>query len=48
VGGAIIPPLTGKFADVSHSLQLALSLPGLCYGAIAAFGLYASRRRAAG
>jgi len=43
VGGAIIPPLTGRLADLSGSLSLALSLPALCYLIIAAFGLYARR-----
>ena len=45
VGGAIVPPLTGTLADVSHSLQLALALPGVCYAIIVAFGVYASRNR---
>ncbi|MDE1916662.1 MAG: sugar MFS transporter [Sphingomonadales bacterium] len=45
VGGAIIPPLTGKFADVSHSLQLALALPAVCYAVIVAFGVYAARHK---
>jgi MFS transporter, FHS family, L-fucose permease len=43
VGGAIIPPLTGKVADVMGSLQVALIVPALCYLVIAAFGLYAHR-----
>jgi MFS transporter, FHS family, L-fucose permease len=43
VGGAIIPPLTGRLADVSGSLALALLLPALCYALIAAFGVYARR-----
>ena len=41
VGGAVIPPLTGRLADVTGSLALALTLPALCYAAIAAFGVYA-------
>ena len=45
VGGAIIPPLTGKVADVMGSLQVALIVPALCYLVIAAFGLYAHRNR---
>lgn len=44
VGGAIIPPLTGKIADLTGSLSLALILPALCYVTIALFGLYARRR----
>lgn len=43
VGGAIIPPLTGHFADVTGSLALALALPALCYAVIAVFGVYARR-----
>lgn len=43
VGGAIIPPLTGRLADVSGSLALALLLPAACYVIIAAFGIYARR-----
>ncbi|MET0371804.1 MAG: sugar MFS transporter [Sphingobium sp.] len=41
VGGAIVPPLTGHLADISGSLAFALTLPALCYGVIAGFGLYA-------
>ncbi|HWU04271.1 MAG TPA: glucose/galactose MFS transporter, partial [Novosphingobium sp.] len=43
VGGAIIPPLTGKLADVSGSLALSLVVPAVCYVIIAGFGLYARR-----
>jgi MFS transporter, FHS family, L-fucose permease len=46
VGGAIIPPLTGRLADLT-SLRTALILPAICYAAILAFGLAMSRRRAA-
>ncbi|HWK36216.1 sugar MFS transporter [Sphingomonas sp.] len=42
-GGAVIPPLYGVAADLSHSLAYALVLPGLCYAAIATYGLYARR-----
>lgn len=42
VGGAIIPPLTGRIADLA-GLRMALWLPALCYAAIAAYGLYARR-----
>ncbi|RYF23869.1 MAG: glucose/galactose MFS transporter [Oxalobacteraceae bacterium] len=41
VGGAIIPLVTGKVADITNSLSIALILPGLCYCAIVAFGIYA-------
>lgn len=47
VGGAVVPPLTGAFADVSGSLQMALAIPALCYAIIAAFGLWAARRSGA-
>ncbi len=43
VGGAIIPPLTGHLADVSHSLQFALALPAACYVVIFLYGLYARK-----
>jgi len=43
VGGAVIPPLTGRLADVTGSLAFALALPAVCYVLIAAFGLYARR-----
>ena len=42
VGGALIPPLTGRLADAA-GLHLALALPALCYLVIAAFGVYARR-----
>jgi MFS transporter, FHS family, L-fucose permease len=48
VGGAVIPPLMGAFADASGSLQLALAIPALCYAVIAAFGLWTARREGAG
>ncbi|WP_338466104.1 sugar MFS transporter [Novosphingobium sp. ZN18A2] len=43
VGGAIVPPLTGHFADVTGSLSLALAIPATCYAIIAAFGIFARR-----
>lgn len=43
VGGAVIPPLTGRLADLTGSLAMALTLPALCYVAIAAFGIYARK-----
>ena len=43
VGGAIIPPLTGRLADLSGSLSLALLLPASCYALIAWFGVFARR-----
>jgi FHS family L-fucose permease-like MFS transporter len=44
VGGAIIPPLTGRLADLAD-LRTALWLPVACYAVIALFGLYASGRK---
>lgn len=44
VGGAVVPPITGWFADTSGSLQLALAIPAICYAVIAGFGLWAAKR----
>ncbi|WP_299825965.1 sugar MFS transporter [uncultured Pontibacter sp.] len=38
VGGAIIPPLQGLFADVSGNLQLSFVVPMLCYAFIVYYG----------
>jgi MFS transporter, FHS family, L-fucose permease len=46
VGGALVPPLTGWFADAAGSLQLALVVPAICYAIIAGFGLWTTRARA--
>nr|WP_260927981.1 sugar MFS transporter [Novosphingobium sp. 9] len=43
VGGAVIPPLTGHLADITHSLALAMALPALCYALIGAYGWFARR-----
>lgn len=42
-GGAVVPLATGAIADLTGSLGIALTLPALCYGVIAAFGIYARR-----
>jgi FHS family L-fucose permease-like MFS transporter len=42
VGGAIVPLITGKTADL-WSLNAALSVPAVCYCGILAFGWYARR-----
>jgi FHS family L-fucose permease-like MFS transporter len=47
VGGAVVPPITGAFADASGSLQLALTIPAICYAIIAGFGLWTARRAVA-
>jgi MFS transporter, FHS family, L-fucose permease len=43
VGGAVIPLLTGMLADATSSLAIAFILPMVCYGIIAAFGLFARK-----
>ena len=45
VGGAVIPVLTGMLADAT-TLAASLTLPALCYVAIAAFALRRGRRPA--
>lgn len=45
VGGAVIPPLTGKIQDLSGSWAMALLLPAACYAIIAGFGWYTRARR---
>ncbi len=47
VGGALIPPLTGRVADLSGKLETALAVPALCYLLIAAFGFFARKPIAA-
>ena len=42
VGGAIVPWVTGRWADLS-SLKFALAVPALCYAIIVSFGWYARR-----
>lgn len=46
IGGAFIPMLFGKVADVS-GLQFALIVPAVCYAIIASFGLWTARKAAA-
>ena len=43
VGGAVVPVLYGRVADVTHSMAFALILPALCYAIIAVYGWYARR-----
>lgn len=38
VGGAIVPPLQGLFADLSGNLQLSFIVPMLCYAFIVYYG----------
>lgn len=42
-GGAIIPVIVGRVADISGSLGTALIIPVLCYAIIAGFGIFARR-----
>ncbi|WP_026166804.1 sugar MFS transporter [Novosphingobium nitrogenifigens] len=44
VGGAVLPPLTGRLADTTGSLQFALIIPALCYVVIGAFGLFSRHK----
>jgi len=43
VGGAIVPLLLGRTADLTGSLKIALVVPALCYAVICAFGIFARR-----
>ncbi|MDB5442179.1 MAG: sugar transporter [Phenylobacterium sp.] len=45
VGGALVPVLGGAVADAT-SLAVALTVPAVCYAAIAGFGWYARRHTA--
>ena len=40
VGGAVVPVLTGRVADLA-SLAVALAVPAACYAVIAGYGIYA-------
>ncbi len=42
VGGAIVPLITGKMADL-NGLQFALGVPAICYAGILSYGVYARR-----
>jgi FHS family L-fucose permease-like MFS transporter len=43
IGGAVFPPLVGTIADAAHSLQFALVIPLLGFGAVLAYGLFGHR-----
>ena len=45
VGGAVIPPLTGKLQDLTGSWDMALILPAVCYAVIAGFGWFTRTRQ---
>lgn len=38
VGGAVVPPLQGALADITHNLQLSFLVPMVCYAYIAYYG----------
>jgi FHS family L-fucose permease-like MFS transporter len=43
VGGAVIPYMIGKLADVTGSIQIAFIIPAICYLFIAWYGLWGSK-----
>jgi len=38
LGGAVLPPLMGKIADVTHNLQVAFIVPLVAYAYVAFYG----------
>jgi MFS transporter, FHS family, L-fucose permease len=43
VGGAVVPLVLGRAADLTGSLKIALIVPAVCYAVIFAFGVFARR-----
>jgi len=43
VGGAVVPLVLGRAADLTGSLKIALVVPALCYAVICVFGIFARR-----
>ena len=43
VGGAVVPLVLGRAADLTGSLKIALVVPAVCYAVILAFGVFARR-----
>jgi FHS family L-fucose permease-like MFS transporter len=43
VGGAVVPLILGRAADLTGNLKIALVVPALCYAVICAFGIFARR-----
>src|SRR5205814_10694892 len=39
LGGAVLPPLLGRVADVTHNLQIAFVVPLIAYSYVAFYGL---------
>jgi MFS transporter, FHS family, L-fucose permease len=46
VGGAVVPLVLGRAADLTGSLKIALVVPAVCYAVIFAFGVFARRPHA--
>jgi MFS transporter, FHS family, L-fucose permease len=40
LGGALLPPLMGKIADVTQNLQFAFIVPLIAYAYVGFYGLY--------
>jgi len=43
LGGACLPPLQGKIADLTHNLQISFLVPLVAYAYVAFYGLYGYR-----
>jgi FHS family L-fucose permease-like MFS transporter len=43
VGGAVVPLILGRAADLTGSLKIALVVPAVCYAVILTFGVFARR-----
>jgi FHS family L-fucose permease-like MFS transporter len=43
LGGALLPPLMGEIADVTHNLQLSFIVPLVAYAYVAFYGFYGHR-----
>jgi FHS family L-fucose permease-like MFS transporter len=43
LGGACLPPLQGKIADLTHNLQVSFLVPLVAYAYVAFYGLYGYR-----
>jgi FHS family L-fucose permease-like MFS transporter len=43
LGGAVLPPLQGKIADVTHNLQISFIVPLFAYAYVAFYGLIGHR-----
>jgi FHS family L-fucose permease-like MFS transporter len=43
LGGAVLPPLQGKIADVTHNLQISFIVPLIAYAYVAFYGMLGHR-----